>query len=87
MNIRPFLFYIIPFNSFTVFARFCPFWGRGRGPAICLWEVNLVVILQRPMTSLMLVMSQHSVLYMFHEVFETIHLSNKLYMNFQCNLI
>ena len=54
---------------------------------MCLWEVNLVVILQRPMTSLTLVMSQHSVLYMFHEVFETIHLSNKLYMNFQCNLI
>ena len=54
---------------------------------MCLWEVNLVVILQRPMTSLMLVMSQHSVLYMFHEDFETIYLSNKLYMNFQCNLI
>ena len=45
------------------------------------WEVNLVVILQRPMTSLMLVMSQHSVLYMFHEDFETIHFIQQLYMN------
>ena len=43
---------------------------------MCLWEVNLVVILQRPMTSIMLVMSQHSVVFMFHQDFKITHFSN-----------
>ena len=44
-------------------------------------------LLQKPMTSLMLVMSQHIVHYIFHEDFCVNEESQQLFMNFQCNFI